>query len=291
MTTDRSASVKPAGATPPRRRWRRLHSALETSRPLQLLVAALVAAVVAPIVGAHYYTGEIMWPLVIGGYSGAALAFTTALFWDRHSRLRDEVRQSEAERRRAADRLRQEQERRVVEAKRRFGALELELERLKASIDRAKREQHNYKHFFPDLPTGSWAAASGPLGLIVSNYELMADLSTFYGHVEELRWRLRFKADAATDEKIVNPIIDTFVAQMSDAVNTLLEQVREQVQNPHVEQIVGAPQGRGAPTRVVRTRQFTGAIRTQSPEEIAKALARETLPGLEGAPAAPDGTS
>ena len=34
---------------------------------------------------------------------------------------------------------------RVVEAKRRFGALEVELTRLKASIDRTKREQANYK--------------------------------------------------------------------------------------------------------------------------------------------------
>jgi len=127
--------------------------------------------------------------------------------------------------------------------------------------------------------------------MIVSNYELMADLSTFYGHVEELRWRLRFKADPATDHEIVNPIIDTFVSQMADAVDLLLEQVHEQVENPHVEQIVGAPQGRRTPTRVVRTRQFTGAIRTQSPEEIANALARQGLPGLEGAPAAPDGTS
>jgi hypothetical protein len=271
-----------------RRHWvTRFHS----TRPLQLLVLALVAAVVAPIVGAHYYTGEIMWPLVIGGYSGAALAFTTALFWDRHSRLQDEVRQNESEHRRAAARLQQEQERRVVEAKRRFGALELELERLKASIERTKREQADYKHFFPDLPTGSWAAASGPLGLIVSDYELMADLATFYGHVEELRWRLRFKADAAIDEEVIHPIISTFVNQMGDEVEVLLEQVREQIRNPQVEQIVGAQQGPQRPTRVSRTRQFTGAIRAQTPEEIERALARQSLPGLEGGTTAPDGTS
>src|SRR5215471_10213834 len=123
-------------STRPKHRYEGLHS----TRPLQLLVLALVAAVVAPIIGAHYYTGEIMWPLVIGGYSGAALAFTTALFWDRHSRLQDEVRQTEAERRRAAERLEHEQERRVIEAKRRFGALEVELTRLKASIERTQRE-------------------------------------------------------------------------------------------------------------------------------------------------------
>jgi type I site-specific restriction endonuclease len=267
-------------------RWRdHIHS----TRPFQLLIFSLLAAVVAPVIGAKYYTGEIMWPLVIGGYSGAALAFTTALFWDRHSRLQDEVRQNEAERRRGAERLTQEQNRRVVEAKRRFGALELELARLKASIERTKREQHNYKHFFPDLPTGSWTAASGPLGVIVSDYELMADLATFYGHVEELRWRLRFKADAAIDEDVINPIIATFVSQMADAVDVLLEQVREQIANPQVEQIVGAAQPRS--TRVSRTRQFTGAIRAQTPEEIANALARQSLPGLEGGPAAPDGSS
>jgi hypothetical protein len=269
----------------PKSRWFDL---FHSTRPLQLLVLSLLAAIVLPIVGAHYYTGEIMWPLVIGGYSGAALAFTTALFWDRHSRLQDEVRQSEAERRRAAERLQQEQDRRVLEAKRRFGALELELERLKASIERTKREQADYKHFFPDLPTGSWTAASGPLGLIVSDYELMADLATFYGHVEELRWRLRFKADASVDEKLVSPIIATFVSQMADAVDDLLEQVKEQIENPSVEQVVGAPQ---RPTRVVRTRQFTGAIRAQTPEEIAKALAAQSLPELEGSPATPDGSS
>jgi hypothetical protein len=267
------------------RQW---FTALHSTRPLQLLVLSLIAAVVAPIIGAHYYTGEIIWPLVIGGFSGAALAFTTALFWDRHSRLQDEVAQTEAERRRVAERLQQEQDRRVVEAKRRFGALELELERLKASIERTKREQASYKHFFPDLPTGSWAAASGPLGVIVSDYELLADLSTFYGHVEELRWRLRFKAETSVDADLMSPIIATFVSQMADAVDVLLEQVREQIRSPQVEQIVGAPQ---RPTRVARTRQFTGAIRAQTPEEIAKALAGQTLPGLEGKPAGPDGTA
>jgi len=267
------------------------YDGFHSTRPLQLLILALVAAIVAPIVGAHYYTGEIMWPLVIGGYSGAALAFTAALFWDRHSRLQDDVRQTEAERRRTQERLQQEQERRVVEAKRRFGALEVELSRLKASIDRTQREQANYKHFFPDLPTGTWAAASEPLAVIVSDYELMADLATFYGHVEELRWRLRFKADASVDEAAVNPIIATFVSQMADAVDVLLEQVREQMVHPQVEQIVGAPPMEKRPTRVARTRQFTGAIRAQTPEEIEKALASQSLPGLEGAPDKPDGSA
>jgi hypothetical protein len=278
--------MEATGQAPERKPW---YHSLHSTRPLQLLILALVVAVIAPILGAQWYTGEIMWPLVIGGYSGAALAFTAALFWDRHLRLQDDVRQAEADRRRVSERLALEQERRVVEAKRRFGALELELTRLQASIERATREQHNYKHFFPDLPTGSWAAASAPLAVIVSDYELMADLATFYGHVDELRWRLRFKADPAVDEEAIHPIITTFVNQMAVAVEALLEQVREQVETPQVEQIVGAPPQ--SKRRVARTRQFTGAIRAQSSDEIAAALAKQSLPGLEGGETAPDGTS
>jgi len=283
MARLRAATEAPG--EPHGRPWYVLHG----TRPLQALVLTLLAAIVLPILGALWYSGELIWPLFITAYAGAALAFTTALFWDRHSRLQDEIRQQEAERQRAADRLREEQERRVVEARRRFGALELELTRLKASVERTKREQHLYKHFFPDLPTGTWAAASGPLAVIVSDYELMADLATFYGHVEELRWRLRYKAEATVDEATMNPIIDRFVDQMVEAVDVLLEQVAEQIASPQVEQIVGAPT-QGA-RRVARTRQFTGAIRAQTPEEIERALARQGLPGLEGAPPAPDGSA
>ena len=61
----------------------------------------------------------------------------------------------------------------------------------------------------------------------------------------------------------------------------LLEQVQEQIASPQVEQVVGAPAG-PRPRRVTRTRQFTGAIRAQTPEEIERALAKSSLPGLEG---------
>jgi hypothetical protein len=272
-----------APADPTRRR----HLA-RLSRPIELLVASLLAALVAPAIAAIFYPGSDIWPLVITAYSGASLAFLTALAWDRHSRMEADARQHRAEERRQEERLREEQERREVEAKRRFSALELELLRLKESIDRTKREQQAYKYFFPDLPTGTWESANGPLALIVSDYELMADLSTFYGHVEELRWRLRFKAETSTDEAVVSPLIDTFVGQMVEAVNVLLGHVREQVDNPQVEHIVGAPETHRTQTHaVVRKRQFTGAIRTQTPEELARGLADHELPGLEGAASRP----
>ena len=95
-------------------------------------------------------------------------------------------------------------------------------------------------------------------------------------------------AETSTDEAVVSPLIDTFVGQMVEAVNVLLEHVREQVDNPQVEHIVGAPETQRTQTHaVVRKRQFTGAIRTQTPEELARGLAEHELPGLEGAASRP----
>jgi hypothetical protein len=68
--------------------------------------------------------------------------------------------------------------------------------------------------------------------------------------------------------------------------------VREQIESPQVEQIVGAPQVQRSATRTVsRRRQFTGAIRAQTPEELERALAAQKLEGLEGTAPAADGAS
>jgi hypothetical protein len=86
-------------------------------------------------------------------------------------------------------------------------------------------------------------------------------------------------------------MIDTLVTQMADAIDVLLEQVREQVADPRVEQIAGVAAQR-SPTRTVsRRRQFTGAIRAQSPEEIERSLAQQRLSELEGTAPTADGTS
>jgi hypothetical protein len=232
--------------------WRFPH----TTRGQKFLMVGLVLAVVGPIITNNYYDGELIWPLVTGGFTGAVLAFLVALAWDRHQGAVQEAKQAAAEQRRQEEELRKEQERRTLEAKRRFSAIALELERLQASINRTMAEQHEYKHFFPDLPTGSWRAASGPLGMIVSNYGLMADLSTFYGHVEELQWRLRFKADPNVDESQVSPLIAGLAGQMAASIEELIGQVRRQVSKPDVESVLSDGGG-----TVVSRRQMTGAIR------------------------------
>jgi hypothetical protein len=253
------------------KRWR-----IPRERAVQVLIGGLVLAIIGPIVTDLYYNGDLLWPVVVATFTGAVLAFLVALAWDRHQDIAQEARTMAAEARAQENELRKEQERRVLEAKRRFSAIALELERLQASINRTMAEQHQYKNFFPDLPTGSFRAASVPLGMIVSNYGLMADLATFYGHVEELQWRLRFKADPQVDEEGVSPLIAGLAGQMGAAVEDLIKEVRRQAANPDIESVMSESGG-----TVVSRRQMTGAIRVIDPGAGATPIA-----GLGGQPPA-----
>jgi hypothetical protein len=224
--------------------------------PLLLLLAGLLLAVLLPWLAWSRYGGDETWPSLITNFSSTCLAFLIALAWDRRQRAFADRRELEAEQRREEAEARAEHERRTIEARRRFSAVALELERIEASLQRAHAEQHRYKVFFPDLPSGSWRAGSGPLGVILANYGLMADLSTFYGHVEELQWRLRFKAQTDVDDTAVSPIIDALATQMLTDVAVLLAQVRRQVERPDVQPLTDDSGG-----LVAARRQATSAIR------------------------------
>jgi hypothetical protein len=224
--------------------------------PFGLLVVVVVVSIVAPVLTAVYYSGADTWLGMATNFSATTLAFLIALAWDRRQRAYAELQEDAAERRREEAARAAEQERRETEAKRRFSAIALELERLQASLQRTAEEQQQYTYFFPDLPSGSWRAASGPLGVIIANYGLMADLSTFYGHVDELQWRLRFKAQPGIDDAAVGPIIDALARQMLNDVSVLLAHVRRQVASPDVQPVADDSGG-----HVVARRQLTGAIR------------------------------
>jgi hypothetical protein len=225
--------------------------------PAGLLLAVLVVSVAGPVLTAVFWGGDSTWPSLSSGFAATAVAFLVALAWDRRARAAADHKEAEAEARRVQSAKLAEQERRASEAKRRFSAIALELERLQGGLQRTVEEQHLYKYFFPDLPSGSWQAGSGGLGMIIENFGLMADLSTFYGHVDELQWRLRFKAAAGVDETAVSPIIEALARQMLADIAVLLAQVRRQVANPDVTLIEGADAG----GFVVARRQLTGAIR------------------------------
>jgi len=226
------------------------------SWPFGLLILAVLISIVAPVLTSVIYGGTSTWSSLATNFSATSIAFLIALAWDRRQNAYAEIQEHEAERRREEAAKAREQERRETEAQRRFSAIALELERIQASLKRTVEEQQNYKYFFPDLPSGSWQAGSGPLGMIIANYGLMADLSTFYGHVGELQWRLRFKAQAGVDDAAVSPIIGALASQMLNDAAVLLSHVRRQIARPDVQ-----PVGDDSSGHVVARRQMTGAIR------------------------------
>lgn len=226
------------------------------SWPFGLLIVAILISILTPALTAYYYSGANTWTSLATNFSATSVAFLIALAWDRRQRAYAEIQEVEAERRREEAARAREQERRETEAQRRFSAIALELERIQTSLKRTVDEQQNYRYFFPDLPSGSWQAGSGPLGMIIANYGLMADLSTFYGHVAELQWRLRFKAQAGVDDAALSPIIGALAAQMLNDAAVLLSHVRRQIAQPDVQ-----PVGDDSGGHVVARRQMTGAIR------------------------------
>jgi hypothetical protein len=230
--------------------------------PVFALVVGLIGAIVGPLLASRISKDTadpplLTWTALAAAFSATTLAFLITLAWDRRQRGIEEEKQLAAEQRRAAAEIVAEQERRSVEAKRRFSAILLELERLKGTLEKC-REQSKYKYFFPDLPAGSWEAANERLGVICSNYALMADLSIFYGEVDELQWRLRFKANAWVEDAAINPIIDALVEQMVEGVQELLHRVRKQVVDPDVARIHTEMTDQPAAARKVVTRAIRG---------------------------------
>lgn len=222
-----------------------------------LLLAGICIAVATPILSARSYGAVVTWPALATSFSSTCLAFLVALAWDRRQRTVADHKEAAAEAAREEAERRSEQDRRLLEAKRRFSAIALELERIEASLRRTVAEQQRFKYFFPDLPTGSWNASSGPLGLIVANYGLMADLSTFYGQVDEMRWRLRFKAYSGVDDARVGPLVDALARELLADAAQLRAEVAKQLAKPDVEPILLETAG----ATLVGRRQQTDTIR------------------------------
>jgi hypothetical protein len=87
-----------------------------------------------------------------------------------------------------------------------------------------------------DLRDASWLASGPALSAIVSNYEIVADLSTFYGHLDELRWRLRYRLELSTpDERnYFDGLIEELIGEMKSEVADLLPRVEAETESPHV---------------------------------------------------------
>ncbi len=88
--------------------------------------------------------------------------------------------------------------------------------------------------FLQDLSSGAWEASREALPRISADYRLVADLATLYSHVEDLRWRLRYKAEIAAFRSIGtedNRRVDSLIRVMAEEIEKDLKRVRPKVKN------------------------------------------------------------
>jgi hypothetical protein len=85
----------------------------------------------------------------------------------------------------------------------------------------------------PQLLEGAWTANAPRLSELVADFELVSDLATFYGRIEELRWRLRTRTEQGTTglDKMTRPLVGELRGEVAD----LLVRVRAQIDKPDVQ--------------------------------------------------------
>jgi hypothetical protein len=171
------------------------------------------------------YGGASYWPSLLATLVAVVLAF-------------------EFERRRERRALERAEEsltrRRETEARKRLLALQDELERNQISIDGiAKELQHVPPGVFalihPQLLDGTWSSSGERLGDLLAEYDLVARVSTFYGRLEELRWRVRYRTQAS--DSAVDTMTLALAVEMQPEVAELIKKVQAQERAPEVRPV------------------------------------------------------
>lgn len=176
------------------------------------------------------YGGASYWPSLIAQFAATLLAVVLALEFEarreRRALLRGELELNDI---------------RSTEARKRLLSLATELEKNDVSIKEIIRALQDplpaptFKLIHPQLLAGTWAASGERLGDLLSEYELVARVSTFYGRLEELRWRIRHRTEAR--DEVLNSMTLALAKEMQQEVTTLIRDVRAQEQNPSVRRL------------------------------------------------------
>jgi hypothetical protein len=197
-----------------------------TPRLRELLIAATVASIIVGGVVWKLYGGASLWPGLVTGFGGSLLAFMLALNWERE---RDSVRQAKATAELA--------EQRITEARRRFESIRAELKKNADSLDSLRGLNESLPGLFtinnPQRLEGAWTASAPRLAELIANYELVADLATVYGRLEELRWRLRYRTEHQTP--VLDGMTAPLVKELRGEVADLLERIEQQLAEPSVQ--------------------------------------------------------
>jgi hypothetical protein len=225
------------------------------SLSLLLVFALAVAASVALV---QHYGGEEFFVQLASGFVAALAAFVLALTWERD---REATRAVES-----AKRVTEEQ---VIEVSRRLRTVREELlenlksfEDVQALLDPPHTEYGTplaaFQRVFrawafvnPHLLAGAWTASAASLAELLADYELTARISRTYDRIEELRWRLRMRAETLDipewrapgsvrkqlfdlKTSILEEILGDLVGQLIPETKDLLERIDAEIANPSV---------------------------------------------------------
>jgi hypothetical protein len=207
-------------------------------------VTALILVAVALAVGVVLkYGGESFVPGLVAGFIGTLFAFVLALTWERereHRRLKKEADDLAARR---STELRRRLEPIRVELRKDEHSLEVLAETFAPKRDRPTIEpasvstpaalEGDFRPVNPELLDGAWLASASRLSELIADYQLIADLATAYGRIEELRWRVRYRTEnrSSSMDEMTAPLVDELRSEIAD----LLERVTRQIAEPNVQ--------------------------------------------------------
>jgi hypothetical protein len=175
---------------------------------------------------ADRYGGASYWPSLLATLVAVVLAFEFERRRERRALERAEVSLMR---------------RRETEARKRLLLLQEELAKNQISINDIVNGlmQHvpsgGFALIHPQLLDGTWSSSGERLGDLLAEYDLVARLSTFYGRLEELRWRIRYRTKA--QDTAIDPMTQALAVQMRFEVAELIEKVQAEASAPEVRPV------------------------------------------------------
>jgi len=172
----------------------------KVSFALAISAAVLGGTLIVVVFGDEDYLIQL-----VAGFGASLLAFVSALSWERHREQRQLERDLARHEQAVAERIAEAEKKARDEIARRLEPVHDELGANERGLTEL-REQFSQLGsggaFVPLLPLlldGAWRANAPGLGPILEPF-LHSDLMSFYGELEELRFRVRYRADAKTEE-------------------------------------------------------------------------------------------
>jgi hypothetical protein len=185
---------------------------------------SIVAFIAGAVVVNCVYGGAAIWPGLVTNFGASLAAFLLALSWS-HATERHRVVQlsqgAHAQRLRAQKEL---EERLTTEVRRRLEPVREELRRNQISLGflathLAKTEvAGTFQILHPELLDGAYRANATRLTELIADFELTSKLSSTYGRIEELRWRLRQRTAQLTTalDSMTAPLVDELLGEVID---------------------------------------------------------------------------